>query len=82
MRQIILFLATMLFCCCSADSEAKAETPTMNKIYITIGEQTQSVTLVDNDAQRQQFRNMGFFRQIADNEKRADDSPTRRHRAL
>ena len=53
MRQIILFLATMLFCCCSADSEAKAETPTMNKIYITIGGQTQSVTLVDNDATRE-----------------------------
>ncbi len=43
----------MLFCCCSADSEAKAETPTMNKIYITIDGQTQSVTLVDNDATRE-----------------------------
>ena len=53
MRQIILFLATMLFCCCSTDSEVKAETPTMNKIYITIGGQTQSVTLVDNDATRE-----------------------------
>lgn len=53
MRQIILFLATMLFCCCSADSEAKAETPTMNKIYITIGGQTQSMTLVNNDATRE-----------------------------
>ena len=53
MRQIILFLATMLFCCCSADSEVKAETPTMNKIYITIDGQTQSVTLVDNDATRE-----------------------------
>ena len=52
MRQIILFLATMLFCC-SADSEVKAETPTMNKIYITIDGQTQSVTLVDNDATRE-----------------------------
>ena len=52
MRQIILFLATMLFCC-SADSEAKAETPTMNKIYITIDGQTQSATLVDNDATRE-----------------------------
>ncbi len=52
MRQIILFLATMLFCC-STDSEVKAETPTMNKIYITIGGQTQSVTLVDNDATRE-----------------------------
>ena len=49
MRQIILFLATMLFCC-SADSEAKAETPTMNNIYITIDGQTQSVTLVNNTA--------------------------------
>ena len=52
MRQIILFLATMLFCC-SADSEAKAETPTMNIIYITIDGQTQSATLVDNDATRE-----------------------------
>ena len=51
MRQIILFLATMLFCC-SADSEAKAQT-TMDKMYITIGGQTQSVTLVDNDATRE-----------------------------
>jgi len=50
MRQIILLLATMLFCCCSADNEAKAETPTMNKMYITIGGQTQSVTLVNNTA--------------------------------
>ena len=53
MRQIILFLATMLFCCCSADNEVKAETPTMNKIYITIDGQTQSATLVDNDATRE-----------------------------
>ena len=52
MRQIILFLATMLFCCCSADSEVKAQT-TMDKMYITIGGQTQSVTLVDNDATRE-----------------------------
>ena len=52
MRQIILFLATMLFCCCSAGSEAKAQT-TMDKMYITIGEQTQRVTLVDNDATRE-----------------------------
>ena len=52
MRQIILFLATMLFCCCSADSEVQAQT-TMDKIYITIGGQTQSVTLVDNDATRE-----------------------------
>ena len=53
MRQIILFLATMLFYSCSADNEAKAETPTMNKIYITIDGQTQSATLVDNDATRE-----------------------------
>ena len=52
MRQIILFLATMLFCCCSTDSEVKAQT-TMDKMYITIGGQTQSVTLVDNDATRE-----------------------------
>jgi len=53
MKQILLLLAAMLFCCCSADNEAKAEIPTMNKIYITIGGQTQSVTLVDNDATRE-----------------------------
>ena len=52
MQKILLFLATMLFCCCSADSEAKAQT-TMDKMYITIGGQTQSVTLVDNDATRE-----------------------------
>ena len=52
MQKILSFLAAMLFCC-SADSEAKAETPTMNKIYITIDGQTQSVTLVDNDATRE-----------------------------
>ena len=53
MHKYLLFLAAMLFCCCSADNEAKAETPTMNKIYITIDGQTQSVTLVDNDATRE-----------------------------
>ena len=53
MHKYLLFLAAMLFCSCSADNEAKAETPTMNKIYITIGGQTQSVTLVDNDATRE-----------------------------
>lgn len=53
MKRLILFLSTMLFCSCSADNEAKAETPTMNKIYITIGGQTQSATLVDNEATRE-----------------------------
>jgi hypothetical protein len=53
MKKILSFLAAMLFCCCSADNEAKAETPTMNKIYITIGGQTQSVTLVNNTATRE-----------------------------
>ena len=28
MKQILIFLAAMLFCCCSADNEAKAEEPT------------------------------------------------------
>ena len=27
MKQILMFLAVMLFCCCSADNEVKAETP-------------------------------------------------------
>ena len=53
MQKILSFLAVMLFCSCSADNEVKAETPTMNQIYITIGGQTQSVTLVDNDATRE-----------------------------
>ena len=53
MKRLILFLSAMLFCSCSADNEAKAETPTMNKIYITIDGQTQSATLVDNDATRE-----------------------------
>ena len=53
MKQILFSLAVILLCCCSADSEAKAETPTMNKMYITIGGQTQSATLVDNDATRE-----------------------------
>ena len=102
MQKILSFLAAMLFCCCSADNEVIAQT-TMDKIYITIGGQTQSVTLVDNDAtrelvaalqdapitvtlndnnQRQQFRDMGLFRQNADNEKRADDSSAWRCRSL
>ena len=49
MRQILSFLAVVLFCCCSTDNEVKAQT-TMDKMYITIGGQTQSITLVDNDA--------------------------------
>ena len=53
MHKYLLFLAAMLFCSCSADNEAKAKTPTMDKIYITIGGQTQSATLVDNDATRE-----------------------------
>ena len=52
MQKILSFLAAMLFCCCSADNEVIAQT-TMDKIYITIGGQTQSVTLVDNDATRE-----------------------------
>ena len=39
MKQIIILLATILLCSCSADNETKAQT-TMNKIYVTIGEQT------------------------------------------
>ena len=51
MQQILLFFAVMLFCCCSSNSEVKAQA-TMDKMYISIGEQTQSVTLVDNAATR------------------------------
>ena len=49
MRQIIILLAAILLCSCSAGSETKAQT-TMNKIYMTIGGQTQSVTLADTQA--------------------------------
>lgn len=49
MRQIIILLAAILLCSCSAGSETKAQT-TMNKIYVTIGGQTQSVTLADTQA--------------------------------
>ena len=49
MKQILLFLSVMFFCSCSSESEVKAQT-TMDKIYITIGEQSQSVTLIDNAA--------------------------------
>ena len=51
-RQIILFLATMLFCCCSTDSDVNAQNMEQ-KMYITIDGQTQSVTLVDNNATRE-----------------------------
>ena len=55
MKQFIIFLAAMLLCCCTSDSEVKAEVPanagmTMDKIHITIDGQTQSITLVDNAA--------------------------------
>lgn len=49
MRQIIILLAAILLCSCSAGSETKAQT-TMNKIYVTIGGQTQSMTLADTQA--------------------------------
>ena len=52
MRQILSFLAVVLFCCCSTGNEVKAQT-TMDKMYITIGGQTQSATLVDNEATRE-----------------------------
>ena len=49
MKQFLLFLSTMFFFSCSSDSEITAQT-TMNRIYISIGGQTASVTLVDNSA--------------------------------
>ena len=54
MKQILLVLSALLFCCCSSDYEAMAQTITdnMDKMFITIGGQTQSVTLVDNAATR------------------------------
>jgi len=52
MKHILLFLAVMLLTGCSKDSEVMAQTMTQ-KLYITIGGQTQSATLVDNDATRE-----------------------------
>ena len=52
MQKILSFLAAMLFCCCSTDSDVNAQNMEQ-KMYITIGEQTQSVTLVDNNATRE-----------------------------
>ena len=52
MKHILLFLAVMLLTGCSKDSEVMAQTMTQ-KLYITIGGQTQSATLVDNDASRE-----------------------------
>ena len=49
MKQIIILLAAILLCSCSADNETKAQT-TMNKIYVTIDGQTQSMTLADTQA--------------------------------
>jgi hypothetical protein len=51
MKQILLFLAAILFSCCSSDNEMKAENMEQ-KMYITIDGQTQTVTLVDNSATR------------------------------
>ena len=52
MKHILLFLAVMLLTGCSKDSEVMAQTMTQ-KMYITIDGQTQSATLVDNDATRE-----------------------------
>lgn len=49
MRPFLLFLAALLLTCCSKDSDITAQTMTQ-KLYITIGNQTQSVSLVDNAA--------------------------------
>ena len=49
MKQIIILLAAILLSSCSADNETKAQT-TMNKIYVTIDGQTQSMTLADTQA--------------------------------
>ena len=49
MKQILLFITAMLLCCCSSDSEVKAQT-IMDNISITIDERTQSITLNDNAA--------------------------------
>ena len=46
MKQILLFLAAILMSCCSSDNEIKA----IDKMYITIDGQTQSMSLADNAA--------------------------------
>ena len=50
MKQILLFLTVLLFSCCSSDNVIKAQN--MDKMYITIGDQTQSIALADNAATR------------------------------
>ena len=49
MKQILTLLAVMMLVCCTTNTEAKAETMEQ-KMYITIDEQTQSVTLEKNAA--------------------------------
>ena len=49
MKQILFCLSAIFFVSCSSDTEITAQT-TMDKIYITIGGQTASATLVDNAA--------------------------------
>ena len=46
----LLTMAAMLMTCCSKDSEVTAQTTGTMKMYITIGSETHSVTLVDNAA--------------------------------
>lgn len=52
MKRLILFLSAMLSLL-STDATAQNDNTTMDKIYITIGGQTQSATLVDNEATRE-----------------------------
>ena len=49
MKQILFCLSAIFFFSCSSDTEITAQT-TMDKIYITIGGQTASATLVENAA--------------------------------
>ena len=51
MKKILLLLQTVLLCCCPSDNVVMAAEPTVtDKITITIGGRTQSITLCDNDA--------------------------------
>lgn len=53
MKQILSMVAALLLTSCSPDNN-EINAQTMNqKLYITIGNDTQSVTLVDNDATQQ-----------------------------
>ena len=50
MNKTILLAAIIMLTCCTPKNEVEAQTTMNEKLYITIGEQTVSATLVDNSA--------------------------------